>query len=186
MNNPYIYYLGLGSNIEPALNIARALNQLQAQFHTLVIFPVLETAPSDIASPHWFYNSLVVMRSAWPPETLKDWCNQVEMNAGRDRSDPLAGVKDRPLDIDILAQQSRFDVRILERFSEPYVRHVIEAAYQGSPQCRSVSTLAGSLGEAPAAVDFDHSSGHIVVIKDGVDSLLQRFEPTLDSEQSLV
>lgn len=185
MSTPYIYFLGLGSNIEPALNISRTINRLQQQFDHLLLWPVVETAPVGLNSQHPFYNTLVVIKSDWSPLTLKAWCNHLETEAGRDRQDPLCSQKDRPLDIDILAQQSQLSLSIVEQFTEPYVREVVLAEHRDLHKNKTLQVANYRLGKRPATVYTDYTSGHVVVIEDSIDSLFQRFEAPFNRQQSI-
>lgn len=185
----YVYYLGLGSNIKPALHFSTALGKIQAKFGRFMVWPVITTTPVGIATPHPFCNTLVVLRSSWSPSELKCWTNAIEEGCGRDRSDPASPDKDRPLDIDILAQQSQLDLSILEQFKEPYIQAVIAAGQPHEPtmndlgmswSVRHVLMVNGQpLSQRPATINTQHTAGHIMVVENGVDSLLQRIEPTL-------
>lgn len=173
MTRPFVYYLGLGSNLQPALHFSTALDKLQAQFGTLLVWPAITTPPVAINTPHAFVNTLVVLHSDWSPTQLKCWTNALEERCGRDRSDPQRAHKDRPLDIDILAQQSQLDLQILDQFSEPYIRAVIAA---GGAQ---------PLSQRPTTIDTQYTAGHVMVVEDRENSLLQRHKPTLYGEQCL-
>ena len=184
----YVYYLGLGSNIKPALHFSTALGKIQAKFGGLMVWPVITTSPVGIETPHAFCNTLVVVRSSCSPRELKRWTNAIEEECGRDRSDPSSPDKDRPLDIDILAQQSQLDLSILKQFKEPYIQAVVGAGKTHptpdnlglSWSLRHVLMVNGHpLTQCPATINAKHTAGHIMVIENGVDSLLQRTEPAL-------
>lgn len=184
MSTLYTYYLGLGSNLQPAHHLSIAISRLQAEFAQLLLWPVVKTQPVDITTKHEFFNTLVVLRSERPPEALKAWTNRLEEACGRDRADPDSSNKDRPLDIDILAQQSELDLDILKQFKEPYIQAVIQAANEPASTTTCAIEVAGyQLGQRAATINADHASGHIVVIEDCVDSLLQRFKASLHREQ---
>lgn len=191
MNATYVYYLGLGSNLEPATHFSTALCKLQAKFGKLLVWPVITTPPVDIDTTHTFFNTLVVLQSSLLPEDLKHWTNALEIQCGRDRSDPLSSHKDRPLDIDILAQQSQLDLSILEQFKEPYIRAVIAAGRQtelesvGPTDRHEIIVQGQRLGQRTATIDSDHTGGHVMVVEDSVDSLLQSFKAAFYREQSL-
>ncbi|RUO28887.1 2-amino-4-hydroxy-6-hydroxymethyldihydropteridine diphosphokinase [Aliidiomarina sedimenti] len=188
MTARYCYFLGLGSNLQPTSNLQTALHKLQAQFAQIILWPIIETEPVSIESQRIFLNTLVVVRSNWTPEQLKSWCNELEESLGRNRKDPLSSIKDRPLDIDILAQQSQLNLSVLECFTEPYVRQVIasaERATDQSPTTHPVSLWGHQLGQRAATVYPNHAGGHIMVVEDSVDRLFQCFEAPLDREQSL-
>lgn len=188
MSEPYAYFLGLGSNLQPQQHFSTALRKLQANFGRLVVWPVVETPPVAMHSEKVFYNSLVILLSAWPAQQLKTWTNALEISCGRDRLDPLRKQKDRTLDIDILAQQREFDLSIVEQFDEPYIQSVLQAAGPRAGRahftCHRISLAGQTLGQRPAAIDTDHTGRHIVIVENSVDRLCQRFETTLNREQS--
>ncbi|HCC82569.1 MAG TPA: 7,8-dihydro-6-hydroxymethylpterin-pyrophosphokinase, partial [Methylophaga sp.] len=47
-----------------------------------------------------FLNTIVFVETDLSQRELKSFCNQIEINLGRDRDDPLSKTKDRPADID--------------------------------------------------------------------------------------
>lgn len=182
MNDVNYYYLALGSNLSPASNIARGLSLLQAQFNHLLIWPVVETPPTAMESDKQFYNTLVIVRSALSPATIKAQCNQIETALGRDRSDPLSSQKDRSLDIDVLARQVELEPAITDEFDEPYVRQVLHAGQQPNGECRRIALAAQHLGETASTIYTDHTTGHIMVIEDGINRLLERFKTSFHRE----
>lgn len=183
MSPAQIYFLGIGSNIDPAVNFKLAIQHLQKEFDHLVLWPVVQTLPVDFVSQNLFYNTLIVIQSDWPQHKLKAWCNQLEVMAGRDRGHPLSAQRDRPLDIDILAQQNQLNLAVLQQFTEPYVQDVVRSEW--SSALISLQVSGHVLGKRPTAIYTDHASGHIMVIEDSVDRLLQSFKTTLHCEQSL-
>ena len=60
------------------------------------------TQPVDMKTNHPFLNALFTLDTELTAEQLKRQFNQIEETLGRDRSDPMSSVKDRPIDIDIL------------------------------------------------------------------------------------
>jgi 2-amino-4-hydroxy-6-hydroxymethyldihydropteridine diphosphokinase len=98
------YLIGIGSNIDPASNVARGLIALGELGSNLIASRVVETEPVGMVSQHDFHNLVVYLETDLDPVALKERFNQIETAFGRDRSDPLSPVKDRPLDLDILAE----------------------------------------------------------------------------------
>lgn len=182
MNHPQYYYLALGSNLSPAGNIAHGVRLLQAEFDQLVVWPVVETPPTAMNTNKQFYNTLVLVHTSLTPEALKRFCNQLEVQLGRDRNDPLSSFKDRPLDIDIMACQARLDPAITGHFDEPYVRAVVQAGVRPNGECRSITLGRHRLGETASTIYTDHATRHVMVIEDGIDRLLKRFEATFHGE----
>lgn len=175
MNAPSYYYLGLGSNLLPERNIARALSMLQAQFAPLLVWPVIETMPTAIETSHHFYNTLVVISSSLPPEQLKKILNQMEGDLGRDRSDPQSSEKDRTIDIDILAQQSELNFAITEQFTESYLRQVLCAGIKPNGQCRQISIDGHQLQHDKSTLIAGNGKDHGVVTEDEIALLFERF-----------
>lgn len=179
-----IFYLSLGSNLEPEKNIGLALHELCERYQNALILPIVHTEPCAIHSTNSFLNSIALIASDESPAELKNWLNQLECAHGRDRNDPNRSAKDRTLDIDILAQQATLDFSITATFNEPYVQASIVALT--SPQSTAAVRLPGSantLGNRAATINFDYASGDILVSEDRLDTLLQRFESTLTRQQ---
>ena len=97
------YIIGLGSNIEPFDNISRAIDQLLTIFGEIHISTVLTIPPIGMNSSQNFLNAVLFIETTLSEPELKQHCNRIEESLGRDRSDPKRKIKDRPIDIDILA-----------------------------------------------------------------------------------
>ena len=97
------YLLGIGSNLEPQQNIVQIIQHLLDAFPTLVISRVLELPPIGMNSQHDFLNIVVFIETNNSEAELKAICNAIEIQLGRDRTDPDRKTKDRPADLDILA-----------------------------------------------------------------------------------
>ncbi len=102
MTNHYRYYLGIGSNVAPTQNLPQIIAHLLNRFHRLRLSPIIETLPIGMSSRSPFLNGVVYLESPQESSALKIELNEMEAALGRDRSDPLKKVKDRPADIDIL------------------------------------------------------------------------------------
>lgn len=161
------YLCGLGSNIDPERNLPRAVAELARLFGPVSLSPVIRTAPQGMDSDNSFLNALVVFQCDVSPDELKQQLNRLEEALGRDRSDPWSGVRDRPIDVDIL------EVRPLPSFTgddirEDYYRQLLA----GERAAGERLVLAGQpLGEAPATIDRDQRAGHEVIVQQG-DNLL--------------
>lgn len=191
-----IYYLSLGSNLAPTEHIARALRELSERYGTVLVLPIVQTEPCAINSNNGFLNTIAVISSDENSTALKAWLNCLEIEHGRDRSDPQRSHKDRTLDIDILLGQETFDFTVAESnheyFNEPYVQASIQALQNDGDAHteQSINTtdivLPGAsiaLGHRAATIDFEHSSGNIFIRENSLDTLLERFEATLDRQQ---
>ncbi|MGY3926127.1 2-amino-4-hydroxy-6-hydroxymethyldihydropteridine diphosphokinase [Aeromonas simiae] len=99
-----MYYLcSIGSNIEPLHHVNRVIGELLEQFGRLSLSSAIRTQPVGMVSQNEFINCLFVIHSPHPREELKRRFIQLELAHGRDRGDPACKIRDRPLDIDILA-----------------------------------------------------------------------------------
>jgi len=85
------YLCSIGSNLDPHIHVSRVLAELLANVGPLRLSSVIRTKPVGMHSSHDFH--FVAL----------------EVAHGRDRSDPLCKVHDRPLDIDILASNRSGD-----------------------------------------------------------------------------
>lgn len=101
------YLCSIGSNLEPAQHVAQTVAELLARFGHLRLSSVIQTKPVGMHSRHDFLNCLFVIESELSQPQLKAEFVLMELAHGRDRSNPLCKVTDRPLDIDILAQGER-------------------------------------------------------------------------------
>ena len=59
------YLCGLGSNVEPRLNLANAVATLLEENNTLWLSPVIHTQPKGIVTKRSFLNALVVFYNPW-------------------------------------------------------------------------------------------------------------------------
>ncbi|HAD32405.1 MAG TPA: 2-amino-4-hydroxy-6-hydroxymethyldihydropteridine diphosphokinase, partial [Methylophaga sp.] len=94
------YLLGLGSNINPQQNTEKMVIALLQEFKALKLSRVLKIPPVGMNSHRDFLNTIVFVETDLSQRELKSFCNQIEINLGRDRDDPLSKTKDRPADID--------------------------------------------------------------------------------------
>lgn len=175
------YLCGLGSNIEPEKNLPRALVDLLGQFGALWLSPVLRTQPSGIDTPNTFLNALVVFRSELGPERLKTQLNLLEEALGRDRSDPLSALKDRPMDVDILehVHDGHFDGQGL---NEPYFRALFDGKSEASARV-TINLGCHALGQVPATVHRDPGPGHVIVVDQGQQLNHHALEPAFTRQQ---
>src|SRR5690554_2319999 len=96
------YVCGLVSNIAPETNLPLAVARLADRFGEVRLSPVIRTPPYGMVTERCFLNALVLFQSPYRPDQVKALFNGLEEALGRDRSDPLRSVRDRPLDVDIL------------------------------------------------------------------------------------
>lgn len=108
------YLCSIGSNLDPHTHVSRVLAELLAQVGPLRLSSVIRTKPVGMHSSHDFLNCLLVVESPLDAARLKQCFVALEVAHGRDRSDPLCKVHDRPLDIDILASSTDGDFATAE------------------------------------------------------------------------
>jgi len=92
--------LSLGSNIDPAFNIRKAVAELRSRYADLQISPVYESEAIGFDGDN-FLNLVVVLETDVSLERLATELKQLEDRYGRDRSAPR--FSGRTLDIDILS-----------------------------------------------------------------------------------
>ncbi|GGY85772.1 2-amino-4-hydroxy-6-hydroxymethyldihydropteridine diphosphokinase [Marinobacter zhanjiangensis] len=161
------YLCGLGSNIDPERNLPRALARLARRFGPVSLSPVVRTAPQGMDSENSFLNALAVFHSDLQPDQVKQHLNELEEALGRDRSDPFSGVRDRPIDVDIL-ETSGNPAFTGNAITETYYRQLLA----GEPVSGERLPYRGRvLGEAPATIDWNQGAGHELVVQQG-DNLL--------------
>jgi 2-amino-4-hydroxy-6-hydroxymethyldihydropteridine diphosphokinase len=117
------YFVGLGSNVAPARNIADALTRLADLFGPLEISRIVETAPTArLNGP--FLNAVAYLRSELNSAELKSTLCSIETAFGRDRTDPNRGRKDRVIDLDILLEMAGNNDQVAAEaiVNEPYYR----------------------------------------------------------------
>lgn len=164
------YLLGVGSNINPEINIANILRSLLEHFGRVSISRVLKIPPVGMNSHHDFLNMAVFIETSLNELELKTVFNDIETELGRDRTDPASKIKDRPADIDILLKVD--DIQQLnqpasritdEYFLYPLIdevsAHLLNKNYFNR-QCGFTINAAGlSFGQSASTIDWDTYSG---------------------------
>lgn len=98
----YQYFVSIGSNIHPEVNIVGVLPhliQLSSQIH---LSRVIKTEPSGGVAGGSFLNCTLCLYSPAAEKELKEQFNQIEAQMGRDRTDKNKKKKSRTIDLDIL------------------------------------------------------------------------------------
>lgn len=98
------YFVGLGSNIEPATHLGKAIEHLVRLAGRVEVSRVLQTSPIDLETPRHFWNAVAYFITNLDCVELKSQLNAIEAGLGRDRADPGRATKDRTIDLDILLQ----------------------------------------------------------------------------------
>lgn len=94
-------YLSLGSNIDPEVNISRAVVELKKKIDVLSISTVYQTEPLGVKQQPDYYNCVLKAETLLDARTLKyDVLRVVELSLGRQRTEDRYAP--RTIDIDIL------------------------------------------------------------------------------------
>src|SRR5690625_3878775 len=97
------YFIGIGSNKQPRVNLPRVLDALARQFGCLYCSSIYLTEPVAMADRgERFRNAVAYLPTTWPPERLKAFTNELETRLGRNRAHPRRKVIARPADVDLL------------------------------------------------------------------------------------
>lgn len=171
-----LYFLSLGTNIEPRANAVVMVRSLIKEFGDVVLFPFVETSPVDIKSRYQFLNSICVIETELSEEALKVKTNQIEINMGRDRSDPHSSSKDRPADIDIMMHSAQGVDEGALLSDEVYINAVINSR----PNARVDLTTHGLPAiNRPTAINLDANTGEIVIVENKINCFNQAFKTAL-------
>ncbi len=92
--------IGLGSNLEPVVNMGRALYLLGLRVRIIAVSSFESTPPIGIADQPDFLNGAVLVETPMNREQLDIELKSVEDEMGRDRSLPKYGP--RVIDLDII------------------------------------------------------------------------------------
>lgn len=92
-------YVGLGSNVDPARHLARALDELGRQFGRLECSPVCQSPAAGYAGPD-YWNLCVTFETDRPAAELKTCLKHIEQRLGRKADEPRNAPK--VLDADLL------------------------------------------------------------------------------------
>ena len=92
--------IGLGSNIDPEINIPFALKLLEEKVILVKLSELIKTKPIGIADQPDFLNGAVKITTSLSLDELQKFLKITEDNTGRDRSLPRFGP--RTIDLDII------------------------------------------------------------------------------------
>ncbi len=97
-------FVGIGSNVEPEIHVARSLEALGDAFGPLAVSPVYRNPAVGFEGDD-FLNLVVAFSSTLPVDRLVEKLRQVERECGRTRSERRWGP--RTLDLDLLLYGDR-------------------------------------------------------------------------------
>jgi len=92
--------IGLGSNIDPEENIAKARESIGRECKVIKSSSFVETEPVGYEDQDKFINGALLIETDMDKEGLKSWLKNLESSLGRVRSDNRYGP--RTIDLDIL------------------------------------------------------------------------------------
>ena len=176
------FYLSIGTNIEPEKNAVKIIQSLVECYGRLTLFPFIYSEPEDISSKAVFLNSVAIISSPDSEQNVKDSLNKIETKLGRQRDDPLRGMKDRTADIDILLTAENINYEYFFQFDKHYIKAPVLAI--GKQADLSLYGLASFQGAT--TIDLDASTGNIRVFDYTDDRLVNRQKSPLSLKQSLV
>lgn len=92
--------LGIGSNIDADINVAKALEFLEREFEIVKVSPFIKTKPIGLINQPDFTNGAVRLKTEFNQEQLTVYLKKLEDKMGRDRTGPKFGP--RCIDLDIV------------------------------------------------------------------------------------
>jgi 2-amino-4-hydroxy-6-hydroxymethyldihydropteridine diphosphokinase len=98
------FILGIGTNVDPERNARYIVERLVDRFGRTLVSRFHDTEPVGMDSDRRFINYGAFIETRLDPVACKSACVAIEVELGRDRTDPLRKTRDRTADIDLLAQ----------------------------------------------------------------------------------
>lgn len=92
-------YVSIGSNVEPELNVRRAVAALRAHYGEVALSPVYQTPAEGFVGPD-FYNLVAAFATDETSSAVAATLSTIEQRQGRVRRGD--GLHDRTLDLDLL------------------------------------------------------------------------------------
>ena len=123
---PY-YLVGLGSNLEPEFNITKAHQEIALQVSILDHSPILINPPCGTSFQFTFHNQILLIQSEHSSAHLKALFERIEISMGREPKSPERRLRDRPIDIDILAQSDSMEEILSISFTETYNQTIMHS-----------------------------------------------------------
>jgi len=138
----YSYFVGLGSNINPSLNVTLMLQELFNISEEIDVSRIIETEPIGFESDNKFLNLSVRLKTEKNTRQLKEYFNQIETQLGRNRTNINRKFQDRVADLDILfaldEQENFVDESLLP--SEIFIRStLVELIHFLDLKCHSLT-----------------------------------------------
>lgn len=116
-------FVCIGSNVDRTINVARAIEELEARFGSLRQSAIYESDPVGFEGDP-FFNAVVMLKSDKPPGELISIFRSIEAKSGRRRDEPRLGP--RTLDLDLLL----YDAQVIRCEGVVIPRHeIVEYAF---------------------------------------------------------
>ncbi len=110
--------VGLGSNIQPRMNLTRAMEELDHRFGLLGCSHVYETSPVGFSRQNSFWNLAALFRDpGGSTSSLRSQFRRIENKTGRKRTLNLNGP--RTLDLDMLLRGARVELKNKKKLPHP-------------------------------------------------------------------
>lgn len=171
------YFLSIGSNVNPQLNVARILPELLQLSPKLDVSRIVETDPVGLVARDSFLNFAVCFYSTCEFSEQKLKFNEIETKLGRDRSDARSKQKNRTADIDILfvlgeGENSVNPERLpRESYVRPMLLELLNFLYidcrAENPNLRkgvAIQLGAVTVGQSATTIHFDSAANNIEVL----------------------
>ncbi|MBX3640428.1 MAG: 2-amino-4-hydroxy-6-hydroxymethyldihydropteridine diphosphokinase [Nitrosomonas sp.] len=113
--------IGVGSNIDPEINIQAALAILHQETDVRGISKWVKTAPIGISNQSDFINGAIKIHTVMSQESFRHYLKNLEDKLGRDRSLPRYGP--RVIDLDIIVWND--DIIDDDYYTRDFVRNAI-------------------------------------------------------------
>lgn len=121
-----LYYLiGLGSNIEPEINISATHKAVAKYVEIIEMSHVLINPPCGKTFHFPFHNQILLITSSRTTFQLKALFETIEVELGREAKCPERKLNDRTIDIDILYQHHNLKGLLEQPLEESYNQQIM-------------------------------------------------------------
>jgi 2-amino-4-hydroxy-6-hydroxymethyldihydropteridine diphosphokinase len=189
------FIFGIGTNVDPERNARHIVERLVHRFGRTLVSRFHYTEPVGMDSDRRFINYCAFVETGLDPVACKSACVAIEVELGRDRTDPFRKTRNRTADIDLLAQLLPGPTTLrLEQVADYLVQPLREltallaldrAVLGRRDDVHRRPFVQDALGKAPTAVDCDDRAGLVVVGHDRLDSEPNRLGAALLAQQRL-
>jgi 2-amino-4-hydroxy-6-hydroxymethyldihydropteridine diphosphokinase len=189
------FILGIGTNVNPERNARHIVERLVHRFGRTLVSRFHYTEPVGMDSDRQFINYCAFVETRLDPVACKSACVAIEIELGRDRTDPFRKTRDRTADIDLLAQLLPGPTTLRMADIADYLARPLgeltallaldRAVLDRRSDAQRRPFVHDALGKAPAAIDRDDRAGLVVVGQDRLDGESDRLGAALLAQQCL-